>query len=391
MGNVLKLLFFSGIAIVLYTYVGYGLILFAISKLRRNTPHPAGFPSDNLPAVTLVVAAYNEEEFIEKKIANTMALDYPAEKLQMLFVTDGSTDRTPQLVAANPRIMHFHERERRGKIHAVNRVMPLVKTPITVFCDANTLLNDQAIRNIVRHYTDASVGGVSGEKRIMSNEKEAASGSGEGLYWRYESFLKRKDAEVYSLVGAAGELFSIRTELYEPPPMDSIIEDFHLSMTIVSKGFRFAYEPEAYAMESASASVEEEWKRKVRICAGGFQSMLRLAKLLNPFKYGILTFQYISHRVLRWTLAPVFLVVILITNLLLAFTDPSPLYKISLMIQVVFYAIAASGHFLRNRKIQVKGFFVPYYFAVMNAAVFAGAKRYFSGKQSVLWERAKRA
>jgi cellulose synthase/poly-beta-1,6-N-acetylglucosamine synthase-like glycosyltransferase len=284
----------------------------------------------------------------------------------------------------------FHDFQRKGKIHAVNRVMKYVTTPIVVFSDANTLLNTPAVRNLVRHYGDERVGGVAGEKRIYKNSEDNASGSGEGLYWKYESFLKEKDAAVYSIVGAAGELFSIRTSLYQEPAENIIIEDFFLSLSICAKGYRFMYEPDAYAMETASASVEEEWKRKVRICAGGFQAMVKLKHLLNPFRYGMLSFQYFSHRVLRWTLAPLFLPIVLFTNIFLALTGPW-WYTWFLAGQAGFYLIGLLGFHYRDKKISIKGFFVPYYFMVMNLSVYAGFIRYIRGKQSVVWEKSRRA
>lgn len=383
-------IFWIGTGIVLYTYLGYGVIIYLISKIKKGFPEKSDQPDHELPAVCFIVAAYNEADFIEEKIANTLSLDYPKEKLKILFVTDGSTDRTPEIVKQFPGIKLFHEPGRNGKIHAVNRVMKFVETPIVIFTDANTLLNNKAIKNIVRHYQAENVGGVAGEKRILSKSTDQASGAGEGLYWKYESFLKKKDSDVYSVVGAAGELFSVRTALYEPPDPNMIIEDFYLSLRIASRGYRFIYEPEAYAMETASANVGEEWKRKVRICAGGFQAMTRLRYLLNPFRYGILTFQYFSHRVLRWTLAPLFLPLILVANIMLAITG-IPFFKFVLFLQLVFYFMAIVGYLLRDRKIPIPGFFVPYYFSVMNLAVYAGFWRFIHGKQSVVWEKAKRA
>jgi poly-beta-1,6-N-acetyl-D-glucosamine synthase len=381
-------IFWACILIVSYTYVGYGVVIYFFSKIKR--PKPIPITGSELPDITLLIAAYNEEGFIEEKIRNTLALDYPSDKLKVIMVTDGSTDRTPELVAKHPSIQLFHEPERRGKIHAVNRIMKLVTTPIVIFCDANTYLNPEALHLIVRHYADPQVGGVAGEKRIFKKEEDSASGAGEGIYWKYESFLKRKDSEVHSVVGAAGELFSLRTALFEEPPADTIIEDFYISLRIASRGYRFIYEPGAYATESASASVEEEWKRKVRICAGGFQAMARLTPLLNPFRYGILTFQYVSHRVLRWTLAPLALPLILITNMILAMYA-GPLYQLILVLQFGFYALAALGYIMRNKPITIKGFFVPYYFAVMNLSVYAGFRRYLKGSQSVVWDKSKRA
>jgi poly-beta-1,6-N-acetyl-D-glucosamine synthase len=390
MTSLLLALFLIGLTIIAYTYLGYGLVIFLLSKIRGRKKSPLNQPDSLLPEVTILIAAYNEEQFIEEKIKNTLSLDYPADKLSVFFVTDGSTDSTPDIIKKFHAVKLFHETQRRGKIHAVNRVMKFVKTPIVIFSDANTILNVEAIKNIVQHYQDPSVGGVAGEKRIFKLAEDNASGAGEGFYWKYESFLKKKDSEVYSIVGAAGELFSIRTELFEEPDHNTIIEDFVLSLGITAKGFRFAYEPDAYAMETASANVNEEWKRKVRICAGGFQAMAKLKTLLNPFRHGILSFQYISHRVLRWTLAPLFLPVIFICNIFLAIQGPLFL-KLMLAAQVGFYLLAFLGYLLRDKKISIKGFFVPYYFTVMNLSVYAGFARYMKGKQSVVWERAQRA
>lgn len=390
MEKLLVFTFWAGIFTVFYTYIGYAIVIYILFKLKKTRSVYADLPNEALPMVTLVVAAYNEEAFIAEKIKNTLALNYPSEKLKLLFVTDGSSDKTPDIIREFPQVQVFHENIRKGKIHAVNRVMRYVTTPITVFCDANTYLNPMAIRNLVRHYQDEKTGGVAGEKRIFKKEADNASGSGEGLYWKYESFLKEKDAAVYSIVGAAGELFSIRTSLFEPPEENMIIEDFYMSLRVVARGYRFAYEPEAYAMETASASVDEEWKRKVRICAGGFQAMNKLTCLLNPFRYGILSFQYFSHRVLRWTLAPLFLPLIFIANLVLA-SEGSPFYQFTMLMQVLFYLAAFAGHLLQHKTTALKFFFVPCYFAIMNAAVYAGFFRYLRGKQSVVWERAKRA
>lgn len=269
----IKILFWFSLLGVFYSYFGYGLVLWLILKIKRGVFKNSNKPSlllkdDALPEVTFMVAAYNEELWIMDKIRNSLALDYPKDKIHFLFVTDGSTDRTPDLIknAANTEggvnIQLFHKPERRGKIAAVERVMPFVKSPIVIFTDANTDINPQAIRNIVRHYADPSVGAVAGEKQVrMSGE---ASGAGEGFYWKYESLLKKWDSELYSVVGAAGELFSIRTALFQPVETDTLIEDFVMTLRIAQKGYRVIYEPEAYAVENHSADVKEELKRKIR-------------------------------------------------------------------------------------------------------------------------------
>ena len=388
MPQIVEFFFWTGVTILTYTYFGYFLLVLFLSGTKKR-PLQQDSSSSDLPAVTVLIAAFNEERYITQKIENTLSLDYPSDLLQVLVVTDGSTDNTVNLVTKFPQIRRYHEPERKGKIHAVNRVMPFVTTPVTIFTDANAMLNSASIKKIVRHYADPNVGGVAGEKRIASKSADDASGSGEGLYWTYESVLKKADSKLSSVIGAAGELFSIRTELYETPPADTLIEDFFLSMKIVSKGYRFVYEPDAYALESASATIRDEWKRKVRISAGGLQAIGRLKYLLNPIRFGVISFQFISHRVLRWTLAPLSLVIVFVTNL--ALYNTSLLFKVSFLLQCAFYTIAIAGHFFRNKKIPLKGFFVPYYFSMMNFSVFAGFIRLIRGKQSVVWEKAERA
>lgn len=381
-------LFWISSCILLYTYSVYFLIAITLAKVSARKAPEISETAD-WPAVTLVIAAYNEERFIAEKLQNSLTLDYPSERLSIFVVTDGSSDNTMNIVATFDRVQHFHESERKGKIHAVDRIMKFIKTPVVVFTDANTLLNTAAIKNIVRHYEDEKVGGVAGEKRVISQEADSASGAGEGLYWKYESLLKKADSDLHTVVGAAGELFSIRTNLYKSPPPDTIIEDFYLSMKIVAQGYRFVYEPDAYAMEGPSATTEDEWKRKVRISAGGLQAIARLTNLLNPFRHGVTSFQYISHRVLRWTLAPLSLVVILISNAFLF--SYGLFFALTLYAQLTFYLLALLGHAFRNKKIPIKGFFVPYYFTLMNLSVFFGLFRVLKGKQSVVWEKAERA
>jgi cellulose synthase/poly-beta-1,6-N-acetylglucosamine synthase-like glycosyltransferase len=388
----MEIVFWLGVAVVLYTYVGYGLLMWLGVKLKKATRglrQVPLVPTEALPTVSLVIAAYNERDFMPTKAENTLALDYPPEKLQIIFVTDGSNDGTPEALQPYPRITVLHQPQRAGKIAAMHRAMHFATGQISVFTDANTLLNDQALRQIVKHYQDPRTGGVAGEKRIAAALADNASGAGEGAYWKYESFLKRADAELGSVVGAAGELFSVRTELFEPVPPNALLDDFMISLRIAQKGYRVAYEPGAFAVETASASVEEEMKRKIRISAGGIQSIVWLRALLNPFRYGWLSFQYISHRVLRWTLAPLALLLVLVANVFLA--PGSWFYQAMLAAQVGFYGLAVLGWGLAKRKIKFKPVFIPFYFAMMNWCVFLGLARYLSGRQSVLWEKARRA
>ena len=393
--TVLKITFWLLFFVVFYSYVGYGMLLFLIIKTRRIF----GFADKKMdnpdfePNVTLFIAAYNEKDFVAAKIKNSRELDYPKEKLKIVWVTDGSDDGTPEELKKYDGVVVHHLPQRNGKIGAMNRGMKFVDTPIVVFCDANTMLGNESIRRIVRLFSDPKVGCVSGEKRIFSKEKDSAAGAGEGLYWKYESALKKWDAELYSVVGAAGELFAIRTELYQEVERDTLLDDFIISLRVAQNGYTIQYDPDAYAIETASANVKEELKRKIRISAGGIQSIVRLRSLLNIFKYGTLSFQYISHRVLRWTLAPLSLLLMIPIGLVLAIDSGilrPEFYPILFWLQILFYLSALLGWYLENRSIRVKILFIPYYFFIMNLSVFLGLKRYLKGSQTVNWERAKR-
>lgn len=384
----MELWFWLLIALVFYTYLGYGLVLFFLVRLKRLLKKPWQ-PSGNYePEVTLVIPAYNEEDYIKEKAENSLALNYPAAKLRILFITDGCTDGTTQILKGVEGVEVSHQEGRAGKSAAENRAMTLVKTPVVVFCDANTMLNPDAIKNLAQYYENEAVGGVSGEKRVLTKASDTASAAGEGLYWKYESTLKKWDSELYSIVGAAGELISFRSSLVQDLEEDTILDDFMQSLRICEKGYRVLYEPEAFAAETGSANVKEELKRKVRIAAGGWQSMSRLTGLLNPFKNAVLAFQYISHRVLRWSVSAFALPVILVLNLFLAGQDS--FYLFLLYAQCAFYALALLGWFLENRSIRLKVLFVPYYFLMMNYAVFAGFFRWLKGSQKSTWERAQR-
>jgi len=393
--TLLKIAFWLLLFIVFYAYVGYGILLFLIIRIRRmlgiNKSHLENI--DYEPEVTLFIAAYNEKDFVAEKIKNSRELDYPAHKLHMIWVTDGSNDGTPEELFNYEGIEVHHLPQRSGKIGAMNRGMKFVKTPVVVFCDANTMLGRESVRRIVNLFSDPKVGCVSGEKRIFGKEKDAAAGAGEGLYWKYESKLKKWDAELYSVVGAAGELFAIRTELFEEVERDTLLDDFIISLRVAQKGYTIQYDPEAYAIETASSNVKEELKRKIRISAGGIQSVIRLRSLLNIFRYGTLSFQYISHRVLRWTLAPLSLLLLIPTGLILAINEgiiKLGFFCILFWLQLLFYLSALLGWYLENKSIRVKLLFIPYYFFIMNLSVFLGFKRYLKGSQSVNWDRAKR-
>ena len=382
----LVFIFWLALAIVLYTYVGYALLVWPWARLaRRGSPPPT--PAFE-PEVTLIVPAYNEAAVLADKVRNCLALDYPAAKLQLLFITDGSTDDSAAVLADFPRVRHLHLAARGGKSMAENRAIRYVTSPYVIFTDCNTTLNPEAVRQLVRHYADERVGAVSGEKRVLRDG--SASGAGEGLYWKYESFLKRCDSDIVSLMGAAGELVSFRTALFQPLEADTILDDFVQSMRIVAQGYRVVYEPAAYAMEPPSFSLKEEMKRKVRICAGGWQAMSRLLPLLNLWQRPTVAFLYISHRVLRWSLTPLLLALLLPLNSWLAY-QAGGIYSIILAGQLAFYGAAAAGWWRAAQGKAAGPLVVPLFFTMMNVAVFQGASRWLRDAQPAAWDKAQRA
>lgn len=397
----LEILFWFCIGLVAYTYVGYGIIAWILVKTRKILGKEFKKYNDStfLPKVTLVVPAYNEMSCIEAKVKNTFSLDYPADLMEVLFVTEGSNDGTSEYIDSlkgnysNLRMIGGDTR--RGKIEAMNIAIKTINTPIVIFTDANTNLNNQVIKNIVRHFQDPVVGAVAGEKRIETEGSEAAAGAGEGLYWKYESFLKKLDTELYSVVGAAGELFAVRTHLFGEVEKDTLLDDFIVSLRIAASGYRVIYEPNAYASERPSFSIQEEMKRKIRIAAGGFQSIARLDFLWNIFRFGLLSFQYVSHRAMRWAVAPFCLPLIFLLNFILFFEDTNlikqPTYQLIMLAQIAFYLMAIIGYYLENKKIRIKALFVPFYFSFMNYCAIKGYFRYRNGLTSGIWEKAKRA
>lgn len=377
------LLFWASCVGIAYPYVGYAALIWLIAKFRQD-PY---LMSDRLPTVTVLVAAYNEEDVIARKIRNSLALDYPKEKLEILVVTDGCTDGTDAEIRrfSEAGVRLLSRPWRQGKVNALNAAIPLAKGEIVVCSDANAFFDPQNLKLLVRHFGDPRVALVAGEKRIRDDGK--AVSAGEGLYWRYESFLKRLDSSVSTALGATGEIFAIRRERFEPLPPDAVIEDFVLSMRYVLEGYRVVYEPKAISWEEASPSFREEFKRKVRIIAGGWQSVIWLRALLSP-RYGLVAFQYLSHRVLRWMVVPFLLPLAFISNLMLA---SEPLYAVLLAAQVSLYAAAACGYHLQQRGIRWKFFYLPFYFVFLNVAALLGAYRYLTGKQPVTWEKVQRA
>lgn len=386
----LEVSFWSLLLLVFYTYLGYGIVLFFLNAIKsRFTRKNKNSFNQDLPSITLVIPAYNEIDYLHQKVRNSLQLIYPKDKISIIFITDGSDDGSDLMLKTYDDIRVYHDPVRAGKVAAMNRSMSFVDSEVVIFSDANANLNTHALLNIAKKFSDPRVGCVSGEKRIEQNVKDQASNAGEGLYWKYESTLKKWSSQLYSTVGAAGELYALRTELYEETEKDVILDDFMLSLSVIPKGYKIAYADDAYAIESGSSDIKEEMKRKVRICAGGIQSILRTLHLLNPFKYHVFAFQYFSHRFLRWTFAPLALLMLIPINFYLGIVLGG-VYKVLLILQVLFYIAGLAGWILKSKELKSKFLFIPFYFLMMNVSALLGAKRYFAGQQSVLWEKTKR-
>ena len=394
----MEIIFWILFLVVVYTFAGYAVLLslflyfkkaFWVEKIKILPAY------QSLPEVCLFVTAYNEIDYVEAKVKNMLSLNYPSDKIQYLWITDGSDDGTPEKLRQFPTMEVHHLPERNGKIHAMNRGIKFVKAPIVIFSDSNTILCPEAISIMVQTFLDPGVGCIAGEKRIVTNKLDSAAGAGENIYWKFESWVKRMDSELNSTIGAVGELFAIRTHLYTEVENDTILDDFIISLRIAQRGYHIAYTPDAYAIETASVNVSEELKRKVRIAAGGLQTIVRLKELLNPFRFGWLSVQYISHKVLRWTIAPIALFSMFLVNFFIIFkaqTSEVPLfYWLFFYLQAFMYLLAMVGWALERWKIRFKILFIPFYFTAMNYAALRGWLRFLKGRQSVRWEKSKRA
>ncbi len=390
--TILKVLFWICLFLVFYTYIGYGILLWllvCVKRIFKGKPQKKQLPPDDeLPEVTLMICAYNEQDIVDIKMENTRQLSYP--KLHVVWVTDGSNDSTNDLLARYQEVEAIYSPERRGKTAALNHGLSLVKDELIVMTDANTMLNPEAIHEIVRCFMDPQIACVSGEKRVMARHEGQSAAEGEGLYWKYESTLKRLDSEFYSVMGAPGELCAIRRSLYEPMPENALLDDFVISLRMVDRGYKIAYTSDAYAMEYGSADLTEESKRKRRIAAGGLQSIWWLRKMMNPFRQPVVAFQFVSHRVLRWSITPIALLLLIPLNVVLVLLKGGNIYTWIWILQLLFYLAAFLGWFLEKNGKKNMFLYVPYYFLFMNLNVFQGFSYLRSHRSSGAWEKAKR-
>jgi cellulose synthase/poly-beta-1,6-N-acetylglucosamine synthase-like glycosyltransferase len=377
--DALKVALWISLGLLFHTYAGYPLLAFLLSRVRRRTVRQG----DDTPDVSLIIAAYNEERVIGDKLENSLALAYPAERLQILVAADGSDDRTVAIAETYRQrgVTVLHHPERRGKSAAISRAVQQARGEILLFADANTVYSRDLVRKIVRNFADPEVGGVSGRKILIEDHEREAT-AGETAYWGYEAALKTWETRLGSIVTADGEVFALRKSLFEAIPPRVVHDDMYLTLRLVQRGFRVVYENEATSAERASRSIRDEFQLKVRYASAGFQIVRLFRGLL--FAPSLFAFQFASHKILRW-LAPFFLLACLV----LSAAIPQWPYRLLLLAQVAFYGVALAGAAL-HRHLRLPLIYLPFYFCMGNLAAFYGSLRHLRTGQSQLWHKAER-
>ena len=374
--------FWISLFLIVYHYVGFPLVVVIRSIARKK----AVIKKEIWPKVTLVIAAYNEEKVIEEKIRNSLTLDYPRELLEVIVVSDGSTDDTPAIVKRFERdgIIGLFDPVRRGKTAALNRATGVATGEVVVFSDANCMYDKQAIRKLVRNFYDPSVGGVTGRKVIIRNPERESSG-GDKLFWNFESFLKTKQSLTGSISTGDGEIFAIRRVLYKEIPNDVINDDTAITLNIIKQGYRVVYEPEAISSEEASVVLADDFNVKVRMVCGGYQTLRMFRDMLLPPR-SYFAVQFLSHKALRW-LMPVLLLSLFVSNLFIL----KGIYKIIWLGQTLFYLSAAVGLVTRRRTSEVLFLYYPLYYCTMNLAAAYGLLAFLRGRCNLsVWKKARR-
>ncbi len=387
MVTVLKFFFFFFSFLFVYAYSGYALCMRLVSRVFGHKPYrdPAF-----CPAVTILVPAYNEESVIARKIENCLALDYPRERLEIMVCSDNSSDRTSEIVRTytNKQISFFDYKERRGKTGVINRSLPKARGEIVVLTDANTMCKPDAVRKMVGLYADASIGAVLGQVQLIVPEESEGVGK-EVEYRNFETELKYAEGLFGASIGAFGGFYSIRKSLFEPlPPNAYSNDDLLIPMFILRNGYKTVFDKEAVSVEETGKDVAEEFRRRVRIGAGNFQSFSFLRKMLNPF-LGMPFVFYVSHKVLRW-FSPFLLMGMFLTNLLLI-RSSGRFLRWLLILQIGFYGVSFLGYSLSLFRISLPLVSSIYHFIAMNLAVFLGFFRFSRGIESATWQSTERA
>lgn len=375
-------IFWATVFIIFYTYIGYSITISLLSRLFNNPVKKGDFE----PTVTFLITAYNEEKNLAQKIENTLSLDYPREKLDILVASDGSTDRTDEIVRgfASRGVRLVRVEGRVGKTETQNRAVRAATGDIIIFSDATTRYEKGNIRKIVRNYADPTVGAVSGRYEYY-NPTGATIGIGNILFWKYENHIKSSQTRIKTITGCCGCIYSLRRMLYEPLPPD-IISDLVEPLKILEKGYRIAFEPEAVAYEETTEKASEEFHMRIRVISRGMRGLLYMKKLFNPFRFGFVSFQLFSHKLLRW-LMPIFMIIILASNLFLA---GRPLYNATLALQAAFYAMALAAWLGEKAHLKLKLFSIPLYFFTVNIASLISLYKTLKGYKAVTWETVRK-
>jgi cellulose synthase/poly-beta-1,6-N-acetylglucosamine synthase-like glycosyltransferase len=378
----IELLFWTMTGLVIYVYAGYPLVLVLVRAVGGiRTVRTAEYQ----PPVTLIVSAYDEVEIIGEKLANSLALDYPSANLEILVVSDASSDGTDALVesVSDARVRLLRMPERGGKTLGLNAAVRQARGEVLVFSDANALYFNDALLQLARNFADPRVGGVVGESTY--SEAQAGADQDESLYWRYEVALKRLESAVGSVVGGDGAIYAIRKHLYRDMRADAL-SDFVNPLQIVQSGYRCVYEPQARSVERAAGDFTREFRRKVRIVNRAWRALMSLKSVLNPFKFGLFSLEVCSHKLLRW-LVPAFLAVMLAANF--ALLRQGLIYVVSLAAQLTLYSLAAVGYLLRERSKLPRWIAVPFYFVAVNLASARGILEAYTGRTYTTWATAR--
>jgi cellulose synthase/poly-beta-1,6-N-acetylglucosamine synthase-like glycosyltransferase len=380
-----QVIFWISALLVAYAYVGYPLAIYALSRLFGRRRPPTDCDDEQLPRVSLLIAAYNERSVIGERIENALALDYPRDKLEIVIASDGSSDGTNEIVQcyADQGVVLLPFSPRRGKSVVLNDAVGGLQGEVMMLSDANTMMDPQAARRLVRWFSDPSIGAVCGWLDLYDTR---TGRNADGLYWRYENFLKRCEGRLDAVLGANGAIYAMRRELFRPIPTDTLIDD--LTIPLLAKlyaGCRIVYDHQAVASEETAPDIGAEFRRRARIGAGGFQAIARLWPLLHP-RFGWTAFAFLSHKILRWA-SPFFLVGMLLSNLLLA---AEPGYRHLLLAQIAFYAVAWTGGRLALQGWAGRLLRLPALFTTVNAALLFGFVRWLRRPQNGVWVRTPR-
>ncbi|MBF0217286.1 MAG: glycosyltransferase family 2 protein [Candidatus Omnitrophica bacterium] len=375
----MKVVFWISLAWVFYSYAGYMLFLFLATAFKREDVARDGA----LPFVSMIIAAFNEKKCIGDKIRNCFGIDYPAEKFEVIIVSDSSTDGTDEIVTGfgDKRIKFIRMNERKGKTAAQNSAVRLAKGDILVFSDATTVYKNDAVRMLVGNFGDPKVGIAAGEE-ILVRKKGSNVYNEVSFSWKYERLLRRLESRFNTLIGVSGCIFAIRKELYEKLD-EGLIEDFALPILIAEKGYKARLEKRAVAYEEPVNDPKEEFDRKARIVRGGINVLVRLRRTLDPRKDPKLAFQLISHKVFRW-MTPFFLVTLLAANA--ASRGKGAVYDMALAAQIAMYLFAALGYLMRYSSARIRIFNIAFHFCVLNAAAAAGIYKFLKGEREARWE-----